>query len=479
MAGGTQSDVVTRGVVFVLDPTPAQERLLRSYAGAARRAHNWALEQVQSNLSIRSVERATGTPEARLTQPLSWSAYSLNKLWNESKEAEAPWWRQVSMHAFRSGVRDAAAGLANFSDSKKGARAGRRVGFPNFKSRNRSTPSVSFVEINHQLSWLSSSRHGIRLMLPQSSPDPDIARRRAQLAWIHTTASTRRLYNLVEAGRARIQTVTISYRGGRWQAAFSVRYLTGLPVRRPGARSARVGGTIGVDAGLAHLATLDQPVADLTDALGHIESPRVLGAQLQRLAKLNRAWARTKPGSKNRAKLRRRRARLHGRIAKTRALYLHQVTNALVDRFDTIAIEDLNLAGMGTKKRRLGRSVADASLGEMRRQLTYKSADRGTTLVVVDRFYPSSKTCSKCAEGGAETVRAKLPLSSRVFECESCGASLDRDVNAARNIAREGARLLLERRSEQSVAGLRPETKTADPRSHKTSGAHTSMAAVA
>jgi putative transposase len=132
------------------------------------------------------------------------------------------------MHAFRSGIADAAAGLSNFSDSKKATRAGRPMGFPRFKSQNRSTPSIGFIEINHQLSWLSPSRHGIRLMLPQSSPDPDIRRRRDQL---YTTSSTRRLYNLVEAGRARIQKVTISDRGGRWQAALSVRYLTGLPAR--------------------------------------------------------------------------------------------------------------------------------------------------------------------------------------------------------------------------------------------------------
>jgi Putative transposase DNA-binding domain/Helix-turn-helix domain len=95
--------------------------------------------------------------------------------------------------------------------------------------------------------------------------------------------------------------------------------------------------------------------------------------------------------------------------------------------------------------------------------------------VVVDRFYPSSKTCSCCG-----AARAKLPLSTRVFECERCGASVDRDVNAARNIAREGARLLSEQSSEQlSVAGLRPETLNADPRSRQTRGAHAPMAAVA
>jgi putative transposase len=349
------------------------------------------------------------------------------------------------------------------------------MGYPRFKSRNRSTPSVSFVEINHQLSWLSPSRHGIRLMLPQSSPDPDIARRRDQLVWLHATTSTRRLYKLVEQGRARIQKVTIAYRGGRWQAAFTVRYLVGLPARRPVARAARLGGTVGVDVGLLHLATLNRPVLGLTDAAGHVANPRVLERQLQRLAKLDRVWARTKPGSNNRARLRRRRACLHGRIAKTRALYLHHLTNTLVERFDVIVIEDLHLAGMRSKKGHLGAALADAALAKFRRQLEYKCADRGTTLVVVDRFYPSSKTCSGCG-----TARAKLPLATRVFECDTCGMSLDRDVNAARNIAREGDRLLSERQSqEQHVAGLRPETRNADPRSQKTSGAHAPMAAVA
>ena len=468
-------EYLTRAVVFSLDVSPAQERLLTSYAGSRRRAYNWVLDEVRDNLKIRASERAAGAAEAELTPALSWSAFSLNKAFNAVKEDVAPWWREVSMHAFRSGIADAAAALKNFSDSKKGSRTGRRVGFPTFKTRNRSTPSVSFVEINHQLSWLHPDRHHVRLMLPQSSPDADVRRRAQNLTWIHTTESTRRLFTLVESGRARIQKVTISKRGGRWQAAFSVRYLCGLPARRPVAQATLHTGIVGVDAGLLHLVTLDRMIPGLTDKEGHIANPRVLGVQLSKLAKLDRALARTEKHSKNRTKLRQRRARLHGRIAKTRALYLHRLTNDLVDRFDAVAIEDLNLAGMGTKKGRLGRSVADASLGELRRQLEYKSADRGTSLVAVDRFYPSSKTCSCCG-----AARAKLPRGARVFTCESCGASLDRDVNAARNIAREGGRLLLEEaKTEQDAAGLRPETKNADPRSRQTGRARALPAAAA
>lgn len=154
------------------------------------------------------------------------------------------------------------------------------------------------------------------------------------------------------------------------------------------------------------------------------------------------------------------------------------MTNDLLNRVSALAIEDLSLQGMRTKKRHLGRALADASLGELRRQLTYKAADRSVTLVIVDRFYPSSKTCSSCG-----SVKAKLNQSVRVYECDSCGLVRDRDINAAHNVAQQGTRLIepgsTEVRDVQHVAGLRPETKNADPRQQKTTGANAPVAAVA
>lgn len=267
----------------------------------------------------------------------------------------------------------------------------------------------------------------------------------------------------MEQGRASIQKVTVAKRGGRWQASMLVRYqLDARPV--PKSRK-RHGGIIGVDGGVTHLATLSRPVPGLTDDHGHVENPKVLEAQLRRLARLDQAVARCERGSRNRRKLLARRARLHGRITKTRALHLHHVSNALAGGFDVIAVEDLNLAGMAHRKRRLGRALADASLGELRRQLAYKTVDHGSTLIVVDRFYPSSKTCSHCG-----LVKAKLALWERTYVCDDtdCAMSLDRDVNAARNIAREAERLLEQR---NSVAGLRPETENAELRLHKSSPA--------
>lgn len=457
---------VTRAVVVNLDVTPSQDRLLQSYCGARRFAYNWAIAVVRDNLEQRRCEHAAGVSDDKLTPAVSWAAYSLGRLFNQVKGDVAPWWREVSMHALRSGINDAAAALKNFSDSRQGKRKGRPVGFPRFKKRGRSRDAVSFVEINHQLSWLHPDRTAVRLMLPQSTPDLDVRRRRAQLAWLHVTGGGRELRRLrrnVEGARATIQKVTVSKRGGRWQASFQMRYrLDGVPIAKPRRRH---GGTIAVDTGVHHLATLSRPVSGVTDHKGHVANPRVLENQLARLRRLDRQIARCEKGSKNRARLLRRRARLHGQVTKTRALHLHHLSNALAGRFDLVGIEDLYLVGMSSKKRHLGRALADVALGELRRQFEYKCPDRGAALVVVDRFFPSSKTCSRC-----QAVKAKLPLHVRIFDCERCGLVLDRDVNAARNIAREAERLaglhdtpeadeqVQEDTQQDLVAGLRPET---------------------
>jgi putative transposase len=457
----TEPSFVTRAVVFPLDVSPSEDRLLSSYCGARRFAYNWVLRTVAENLEIRRRDREAGVPDHQLVPAISWKATRLSVRWNGVKGEVAPWWPEVSMHAFRSGIVDAAQALENWSKSRSGERGGRRVGFPRFKKRGKCVESVSFVEINHQLSWLHPNRHAIRLMLPQYPPDPAVRRRRSELSWLHTTRSTGRLYRKVESGRATIQKVTISKRCGRWQASMLVRYQFDA---RPAVKARKHhGGLIGVDAGLKHLATLSRPMPGLSDDSGHVANLRVLDSQLRRLRRLDRSISRCEKGSRNRRRLADRRARLHGRIVKTRALGLHAVSNALAAGFDVVAIEDLNLAGMSNRKRHLGRVVADASLGELRRQLTYKTMDHGTRLVVVDRFYPSSKMCSGCG-----MVKAKLALSERVFVCHGCGHVVDRDVNAAINIAREATRLLERQDDQEDVAGLRPETRNAESRPRKT-----------
>jgi putative transposase len=122
-------------------------------------------------------------------------------------------------------------------------------------------------------------------------------------------------------------------------------------------------------------------------------------------------------------------ARAHARVARLRADAVGKLTTTLARTYGTIVVEDLNVAGM-LRNPKLARHLAGASFGEIRRQLGYKTGWHGGRLVVADRWYPSSKTCSACG-----TVKTKLSLSVRMFTCEHCGLVLDRDVNAARNLA--------------------------------------------
>ena len=145
-------------------------------------------------------------------------------------------------------------------------------------------------------------------------------------------------------------------------------------------------------------------------------------------------------GSKRRAKAREKVANLHAHVANQRLDAMHKLTTRLAETFSDISIEDLHVAGM-VKNHHLAKSISDAAFGEFRRQLEYKTARTGARLHVVDRWYRSSKTCSGC--GG---VKAKLSLSERTYRCDSCGLTMDRDLNAAINIL---------------VAGSAPETLNA------------------
>jgi putative transposase len=132
--------------------------------------------------------------------------------------------------------------------------------------------------------------------------------------------------------------------------------------------------------------------------------------------------------SANRRKSAQRLARIHARVANVRADALHKATTSIAANYETVMAENLNVAGM-IRNRRLARAIADQGFGAARRMLGYKTTWNGGDLILADRWYPSSKTCSGCG-----TVKAKLALSERLFACESCGLAIDRDQNAATNL---------------------------------------------
>lgn len=179
-------------------------------------------------------------------------------------------------------------------------------------------------------------------------------------------------------------------------------------------------GTVGVDLGVKALAVVSTGEV--------IDGPKALRRSMRRLRCLGRAHSRKVKNSSNRAKSAMRLARCHERVTNARRDATHKLTTRLCRENAVVVIEDLNVAGM-VKNHCLARSVSDASFGEVRRQMTYKSIIYGTRLVVASRWFPSSKTCSSCG-----AVKTKLSLGEREYVCDLCGVVVDRDLNAALNL---------------------------------------------
>ena len=204
---------------------------------------------------------------------------------------------------------------------------------------------------------------------------------------------------------------------GRWYVTFAADASAPAPLPA-------TGHAVGIDLGVTSFA--------VTSDGQRIANPRHLDRKARSLARYQRRLARCRKGSANRAKAAARVAAAHRKVRNARRDFLHRVTTGLVRDHDMIVIEDLNVSGM-LGNRCLARAISDCGWHEFRRQLAYKCERAGRQLVVIGRWYPSSKTCSLCGH-----VLAALSLSTRHWICPSCGARHDRDLNAAQNIVAAG-----------------------------------------
>jgi putative transposase len=388
MVGGREGGRAVKAVQayrFALDPTPAQERMLWSHAGAARFAWNWGLAKCQE----------------RYAAERKWySAAELHKMWNAEKKADPDlaWWAENSKCAYQEAFRNLDRALRDYVKSKKGERKGKRLGFPRFKKRGRCRDSFRLT---------GAIRCGrATVTLPR-------------LGTIRTHEPMLKLARKIDDGSARILSATVSRTAQRWFVSFTVEVERDAPERH-----ARPGTAVGVDLGVKTMLT----GADDRGRLIEVAGPRPLRAGLRRVRRASRAHSRKQPGSAGRRRSAARLARVHARVAAVRADALHKATTALSARYETIVVEDLNVTGM-IANRRLARAVSDQGFGAARRMLGYKTAREGGTLVVAGRWYPSSKKCSGCG-----SVKAKLTLAERIYQCDACGLVLGRDVNAARNL---------------------------------------------
>ncbi|MGN5239647.1 IS607 family element RNA-guided endonuclease TnpB [Rhodococcus sp. SJ-3] len=411
---------------FALDPTPTQVRAFRSHAGGARKAHNTMLAAVKAVMNQRQAERTYGLTDDELTPALGWSLPALRKQWNARKHEVAPWWAENSKEAYNSGLDALARGLDAWSTSRKGTRAGKTIGFPKFKTA-KSRRSVRFTTGTIRVE--TDRRH---VTLPR-------------LGRIHTCESTRKLARRLEAGTARILSATLSEdSAGRWHVAFQVLVQRAVAVPgHIGAGEPVVGVDVGVKAdSLIVVATPDGRELD------RVPAPKSLTAAQARLRALQRRVARQhgpydvatetkqKP-SKRWITQQRRIGRTHAHAAAVRRDVVHNATTELAQRHRVIAVETLNASGMrsagGARKRGLNLALSDAALVQVRRMLGYKTTWYGSVLVEAGRYFPSSKLCSGCGRR-----KPNLALADRMYVCDHCGVTIDRDRNAAINLARLG-----------------------------------------
>jgi putative transposase len=314
----------------------------------------------------------------------------LKQTFNAMKGEQFPWVSEVTKCAVEGGFQNLQAALSNFFQSKKGQRKGKKMGFPHRQSRKHGYGSLTLA--NDQV-----SHEGHTVTIPR-------------LGEVNMTEAVRFEGKLLKA--------TVSYQAGWWWISFAIDVPHDTPQHQ--------GHAVGIDVGVQELAV---------DSDGQrYENQAPLRRSLRQLRRACRKVSRRIKGSRNRRKAARKLAKLHYRIRCQRIDALHKATTGLVPRASLIGIEDLHMAGM-LRHRRLARSLSDASMSAFHRQLTSKAQWYGVTVQRIDRFFPSSQIHHGC--GGRKT---NLTLGERRWVCPECGAVVDRDLNAARNIRDEALR---------------------------------------
>jgi putative transposase len=392
--------VVARAYVYALDPTPAQVSILRSHVGGSRFAYNVMLGLVKDNWDENREKKEAGI-EVTQEDWISTSHIGLTYLWAENRDETAPWWAENGVSTYN----DAANRLSkSFTNFHKG-----RAAFPHFKRKGQGG-SVRFLGQAVKL----YDAHHVRI---------------SRVGEIKTYESTRKLYRHLERGTGRITSATVSEHCGKWQVSFTVEVSRQIPITREPER------IIGVDVGITTLytgATVDgQQVLEVANPRHFVTAEKKL-VHAQRIASRRQGPKKGVAASNRWKKANGRVQKIHAGVRNARKNLIHETTTMLAKNYDVIVLEDLHVAGM-VKNHSLAKHIEDAAWGEFGRQLEYKTKWYGSTLVRVNRFYPSSKTCSQCG-----TVKAKLPLDERSYHCGACGLVLDRDVNAAINLARKG-----------------------------------------
>lgn len=382
-----------KGYKFRIYPTPAQEQFFAKAFGCNRFVWNYFLnERKEFYLGIQEREKS-GVKEKKRGLNYCDNAKSLTAL---KKEAATSWLKGVNAQSLQQELKHLDAAYLNFFR--------KTAGFPKFKSKGG---KQSFVV--PQQFYLEEQ--GLRL------PKLDA----------HVRIVKHREFGI----NPKICKVVVSKtKTGKYYASFLVEEDI-----KP---SFKLETKVGIDLGLKSFIAFSDGTKIQPNGIAKSKRNKIeyLGRQISKKVK----------GGKNRERARLKLARVHENISNVKRDFLHKTSRRIVDENQVIAAETLNVAGM-VKNRRLARSISEVNWGEFVRQLEYKSAWAGRSFVKIGQFFPSSKTCSSCG-----WINQSLTLKDREWQCR-CGVKHDRDVNAAKNILRQGENLI------NSGVGLTSESK--------------------
>ena len=370
----------TRGYKYELKVNNKERTLLTKCAGVSRFTWNWGLNNRRKRYKYQ-----IGT--ARYT-----NAMKQHKELNRLKPTDFPWMYEVSKCVPQEALRDLDRAYQNFftnHQQRKRKQTTRNVGLPKFKKKGKCKDSFRLTGAIH----LFQKKKQVQL--------PRLGKLRLK-----------ERPNL--SVTARILSVTVSQIADRWYVAFTVR--EEQPDCKP-----NDGPIVGLDKGLSVFAALSSGIP--------IARPKFLLRQARKQRRLSKAHSRKQKGSNNKRKSALCLAQFYRRIVNQRHNFLHQTSTYLAKNHSVIITEDLHVKGLMQNKK-LSKFWADLSHGMFQRLLAYKASLYGSRLVVIDRWFPSSKLCSNCLY-----YHRDLTLADQIFHCSLCGLVLDRDLNAAINVA--------------------------------------------